>query len=160
MTAVAEDTAKEKAEAIKARNAEMEAREKKLNESRTGKGTRVFLGMTRGRGPQEIQYENWDDSQPDTLPTTLNELADIHKSRKQEGDTAEKELVRRWILGDNEVLYSEASDPVNAFVEASWPDEYQKQFKLVVKNYAAALKLSIEDAANLIKPQFVAGLSK
>src|SRR5438132_3756095 len=115
-------------EAAKVRAAEVEAEEKKLNEGRSGKGTRMFVGFTRGKSSQKIQYENWDETIPESLPTSFAEVIEIHKSRKQEGDTAEKEIVRRWILGDNEIFYSEASDPVAEFVESSWPEEIQKQF--------------------------------
>jgi len=154
MTTVAEDTEKAKADALKARNADMEKREKELNAGKTGKGLRVFLGMTRGRNPQEIQYENWDESQPETLPATLSEFMELRKV------TDEKDIIRRLILGDNDVLYSEASDPVAEFVEASWPEDVQKQFRLVVRNYATAASLSIEDAVALIKPGIVASQQK
>lgn len=147
-------------EALKAREKDMEARETKLNEGKTGKGTRTFLVLTRGRNPQEIAYEQWDDSQPDTLPKSFAEVLDLHKARGQEGDVAEKEVVRRWILGDNDILYSEASDPVAEFVDSSWTEEVQKQFKLVVKNYANATGVSIEDAVALIKPGIVASQKK
>jgi len=163
MTTAAETSANEKdaaKEALKARAADMEKREKELNAGKTGKGTRTFLGMTRGRNPQEIQYENWNNEQPETLPGSFAEVIDIHKTRGQDGDAAEKEIVRRWVLGDNDVLYAEASDPVAEFVEASWPLDVQKQFKLVIKNYANGCNCSIEDAVALIKPGFVAGFEK
>lgn len=158
MTTTAEQSEKDKAEAIKTRNAEMKAREETLNAGKSGKGLRTFLGMTRGRNPQEIQYENWDDSQTDTLPTTLSEFMDLRKSSPEAVD--EKGIVRRLILGDNDVLYSEASDPVAEFQEASWSEELQKGFRTVVKNYAVNANVSIEDAVALIKPGFLAGASK
>lgn len=151
MTTAAEQTEKEK---TKARDEAMRAREKELNSSKTGKGLRTFLGMTRGRNPQEIQYENWDETQPDTLPTTLSEFMDLRKV------TDEKDIVRRLILGDNDVLYSEASDPVAEFVDVTWPEEVQKQFRLVVRNYSNATGVSIEDAVALIKPGIVASQNK
>ena len=162
MTSVAEMTEKEskkaEREAAKALDKEMRAREEKLNEGRTGKGTRAFLGLTRGRNPQEIQFEQWDESQPDTLPKSFAEVIEVHKTRGQDGDVAEKEIVRRWILGDNDILYTEASDPIAEFVESSWPEDVQKQFKIVVKNYANGAKVSIEDAVALIKPGFSKGV--
>jgi len=154
MTANAETTKEQKDAALKARNEDMAKREKALNEGKTGKGLRSFLGMTRGRNPQEIQFENWDDSQPDTLPLTLSEFMDLRKV------TDEKDIVRRLILGDNEILYSEASDPVAEFVDASWPEDVQKQFRIVVRNYANATGVSIEDAVALIKPGIVASQTK
>jgi hypothetical protein len=154
MTANAEQTKDEKAEALKARNADMDKREKVLNEGKTGKGLRSFLGMTRGRNPLEIQFENWDDSQPDTLPLTLSEFMDLRKV------TDEKDIVRRLILGDNEILYTEASDPVAEYVESTWSDDVKKQFRLVVRNYATVTGISIEDAVALIKPGIVASQNK
>lgn len=149
MTSVAEQTEAEKDAAIKARDAAMEAEEIKLNEGKTGKGKRIFLSMTRGRNPQKVQYENWDEKQPDTLPSTLSEFMEIGKV------TEEKDIVRRLILGDNEILYKEASDPVAEFVDKTWPDDVQKQFRIVVRNYSNATGVSIEDAVALIKPGIV-----
>ena len=154
MTTTAEQTEKEKAEALKARDKEMAAEEVKLNEGKTGKGLRIFLGMTRGRNPQKIQYENWDESQPDTLPLTLSEFMDLRKL------TDEPAIMRRLILGDNDVLYSEASDPVAEFVEKDWPEDVQKQFRIIVRNYSNATGISIEDAVALIKPGIVASQKK
>lgn len=157
MTTAAETSKTEKElakEALKARSEEMAAREKVLNQGKSGKGLRSFLGMTRGRNPQEIQYENWDESQADSLPLTLSEFMDLRKV------TDEKDIVRRLILGDNEILYSEASDPVAEYVEASWNEDVQKQFRIVVRNYANATGVSIEDAVALIKPGIVASQSK
>lgn len=157
MTTKAEETATEKEtqkEALKAREKDMAAREKVLNEGKTGKGLRSFLGMTRGRNPQEIQYENWDESQPDTLPTTLSEFMELRKIQD------EPSIMRRLVLGDNDILYSEASDPVAEFVDAAWSEEVQKQFRLVVRNYSNATGVSIEDAVALIKPGIVASQVK
>ena len=154
MTTSAETTKQDKEAALKARSADMEKREKELNTGKTGKGLRVFLGMTRGRNPQEIQYENWDETLPETLPTDLSEFMSLRKI------TEEKDIVRRLILGDNEILYSEASDPVAEFVDATWPEDVQKQFRLVVRNYATATKSTIEDAVALIKPGIVASQAK
>jgi hypothetical protein len=154
MTTTAEDTEKTKSEALKARNEDMARREKILNASKTGKGLRIFLGMTRGRNPQEIEYEQWDDSQPETLPTTLSEFMDIRKI------SDEKDIIRRLILGDNDVLYSEASDPIAEFIDASWDDDFKRNFRLVIRNYSNATKLSIDDTVALLKPAMVASLSK
>lgn len=153
----AADTATEKAaekEALAAREKEIAAKEKEANASRSGKGLRVFFGMTRGRNPQMIQYENWDDSQADTLPTTLSEFMDIRKI------SDEKDIIKRLYLGDNEILYKEASDPVAEFVDSSWSEDVQKQFRLVVRNYSNATGVSIEDAVALIKPGIVASQAK
>lgn len=103
MTTQAELSDKDKAEATKARNKEMEAREVQLNAGKTGMGLRSFLGMTRGRNPQEIQYENWDESVPESLPKTLADFYSYYAVDKM-GDAAEPFIVRRLILGDNEIL--------------------------------------------------------
>ena len=72
MTETANEKQAEK-EAKAARTKEMAEREKALNAGKSGKGTRTMLGMTRGRNPQEIQYEAFDESQPETLPKTLSQ---------------------------------------------------------------------------------------
>lgn len=160
MTTAAESTLSEKEqkkaerEANAARDKEMRAREEKLNEGKTGKGLRLFLGMTRGRNPQEIQFEQWDDSLPETLPTTLSEFMDLRKV------TEEKDIMRRLILGDNDILYSEASDPVAEFQEAAWSEDFQKSFRLVINNYVKNTGVSVEDAVAIIKPGMVAGFAK
>ena len=38
------------------------------NAKRSGVGTRVRVGQTRGKNPQVISWEAFDESQPDTLP--------------------------------------------------------------------------------------------
>lgn len=155
MTTTSEQADKDKAEAVKTRNAEMEVREKALNAERSGKGLRVFLGMTRGRNPQEIQFEQWDESQPETLPASLSEFMDLRKSASEE-----KDIVKRLILGDNDVLYSEASDPVSEFVDASWDADVQARFKVSIRNFSRDSGLSIEEAVAIIKPSVVAAQAK
>jgi hypothetical protein len=141
-------------EALKARAVEMEAEEKKLNAGKTGVGTRTFLGMTRGRNPQKIQYEAFDDSQPETLPKTLSEFMTITS-------TDDEKVIMAYVLdGFNSASYTAASDPVSEFVEATWPDDVKKQFRIVVKNYANATQTSIEDAVALIKPGIVKSQAK
>ncbi len=136
-------------EALKQRAVEIAAEEKKLNEGRTGKGTRVFIGMTRGRNPQKIQYEAFDDSLPDTLPKTLSEFMEVSKV------SDEPTIVSFLLDGFNSAAYTAASDPVAEFVEATWPEDVQKQFRIVVRNYSNATGVSIEDAVALIKPGIV-----
>lgn len=160
MTTTAEQTEKDKKAALDARSKDMDRREKELNASKSGKGTRTFLGLTRGRNPQEIQYEQWDESQKDTLPETLSECMDFLKARGVKDNEMEKEVVRRVVLGDNDVLYAEASDPVAEYVDLSWPEDVQKGFRIVVRNYATNANVSIEDAVALIKPGIVASQKK
>lgn len=130
-----------------------ETKATETNASRTGKGTRVRVGQTRGRNPQVISYEAFDESKPDTLPTSLAEFMDLSKTQD------EKVIVSLLIDGFNSLSYTTASDPVAEFVEASWPEDVQKQFRLVVRNYANATQVSIEDAVALIKPGIVASQS-
>lgn len=54
----------------------------------------------------------------------------------------------------------EASDPIAEFVEKTWPDEIQKMFKTVVRNYSNSADVSIEDAVALIKPGIVASQAR
>lgn len=155
MTTANEQAEKETTKAaLKARSEDMAKREKALNEGRTGKGVRVFLGMTRGRNPQEIQYEAFDDSLPETLPSSLSEFMDLTKVKD------EKLIVSYVIDGFNSAAYTQASDPVAEFVDASWSEDVQKQFRLVVRNYSNATGVSIEDAVALIKPGIVASQKK
>lgn len=150
MTTAATTDKEAKKEALKARSEDMAKREKELNASRTGKGTRVALGMTRGKGTQEVQWEAFDDAQPETLPTTLSEFMEITKT------SDEKVIVSYLIDGFNSAMYLLASDPVGEYVEPTWPEEVQKGFRLVVRNYATNAGVSIEDAVALIKPGIVA----
>jgi hypothetical protein len=157
MTAKAETQLSEKEQekaALKARDAEITAKETELNKDRTGKGTRVTIGLTRGRNPQMVQYESFWDSLPDTLPASLSEFMDLTKVQD------EKLIVSYLIDGFNSASYTNASDPVAEFVDPAWTDEIAKQFKFVIKNYSSALNMSVEDSVALIKPGFVAGLVK
>jgi hypothetical protein len=144
----------QKAADIAKRTEEMAAEEAKLNEGKTGKGVRTFLGMTRGRNPQKIQYEAFDESQPETLPSTLSEFMEIAKVND------EKVIVSYLLDGFNSAAYTAASDPVAEYVDASWSDDVQKQFRIVVRNYSNATGVSIEDAVALIKPGIVASQKK
>jgi len=123
---------------------------KTSNVSRSGKGTRIKVGQTRGRNPQVISYEVFDEKQPDTLPKTISEFMDITKVQD------EPTLMGFMIDGFNLSSYTTASDPVAEFVDASWTDDVQKAFRTVVRQYAANANVSIEDAVALIKPGIVA----
>lgn len=132
-----------------------EKKAEEINAARTGKGTRVRVGQTRGRNPQVISFENFDESKPETLPTTLSEFMEITKI----GDD-EKLLVSYLIDGFNSAMYIAASDPVAEFVDPTWPDDVQRGFRLVVRNYATNANVSIEDAVALIKPGIEASQKK
>jgi hypothetical protein len=151
----AKQTEKEaKAEALKARTAEIEAEEKEANKDRSGKGTRVMISMSRGRNPVKVTYEAFDESLKDTLPTTLSEFMEITKVQD------EPTIMEYLIDGFNSSQYTQASDPVAEYVDASWPDDIKKGFRLVVRNYAANANVSIEDAVALIKPAYLASQAK
>lgn len=144
-------------EATSEKDLELQRKQKEAdatNAQRTGVGTRVFTGMTRGKGSQVISYENFDESKPDTLPQSLAQFSEVT------GVTDEKKLLAYLITGYNDDLYKAASDPIAEFVDQSWPDDVQTQFRLVVRNYSRAANVSIEDAVNLIKPGIVASLAK
>lgn len=156
MTTVAErDEKAERKEALKARAEDMAKREAELNSGRTGKGLRVFLGMTRGKNPQEIQYEGFDEAKPETLPANVQEFME---TTAVSGD--DPRLLDFLIRGFNDWSYEQASDPIAEHVEASWPEDIQKNFRMVVRNYVSATKCSIEDAVALIKPGINKALGK
>jgi|SRR5712664_3124014 len=136
--------------AVEAKKAEADV----TNASRTGKGTRVHVGQTRGRNPQVISWEAFDESLPETCPKTLSEFMEIAKV------SDETTIVSYLLDGFNSAAYTAASDPVAEFVEASWPEDVQKQFRLVVRNYSNATGVSIEDAVALIKPGIVKSQAK
>jgi hypothetical protein len=139
------------------RAAQVEEFQKKAdetNKTRTGKGTRIRVGQTRGKNPQVITWEAFDDSQPDTLPATLAEFMEIAKVQD------EKTIVSFLIDGYNASQYTAASDPIAEYVNPTWSEDVQRQFRLVVRNYANATGASIEDAVNLIKPGIEASQAK
>lgn len=130
----------------------VEAAEKKATETnatRTGVGTRVFVGKTRGKNPVVISYDNFDSSQEDTLPKSISQFMEVT------GKNVEKDIVGFLIEGYNQDLYTAASDPLAEFVEASWPADVQTQFRLVVRNYSRGANVSLDDAVALIKPGFI-----
>jgi hypothetical protein len=131
-----------------------EAKASEVNASRTGKGTRVKVGSTRGRNPQVISFESFDESLPDTLPKDISQFMEITKVQD------EPTIMGYLIDGFNLAQYTTASDPVAEFVDPSWDDDIKKNFRTVVRNYAAGAQVSIEDAANLIKPAYLASQAK
>lgn len=130
--------------------AELKADEE--NETRSGVGTRQMVGATRGRNTSVITYENFDESQPATLPKTLKEFLEVTKVK-------DSELVDLLITGYNEAQYKLASDEIGEFVDKTWPDDVQMQFRMVVRNYAKATGQTIEQAVAVIKPGIVAAQS-
>lgn len=139
-------------ETVSARDAELTAKQNeadKTNSERSGKGTRVRVGQTRGKNPKVITWEAFDTDHPELCPETLNEFMDLTKT------SDEKQIVSYLIDGFNSNQYAAASDVLAEFTEPNWPDALVKQFKQTVSNYAAATGVSLEDAVGLIKPGIV-----
>jgi hypothetical protein len=131
--------------------AEREAAEKEaaaVNEKRSGVGTRVHVGSTRGKASLVIKWEAFDESKPETLPTTIQQFMEVTSVKD------EPSLVGFLIDGYNNANYIAASDPLAEYVDPTWPDDAQTQFRLVVRNYSRGAGVSIEDAVALIKPGF------
>lgn len=119
------------------------------NATRTGVGTRVRVGQTRGRNPLVISFENFDESQPSTLPKTITEFMNVTKIED------EPTLMAHLIDGFNEAQYKAASDPVSEFVESYWDDDLKARFKVSIRNFSRDSGLSIEDAVSILKPAIV-----
>lgn len=135
-----------------AKEIELEAEQKKAdetNKARTGVGTRVRVGQTRGKNPMVISWEAFDESQPATLPTTIANFMETTSVKD------EPTLVSFLIGGLNDANYTAASDPLAEYVDLTWPQEAQTQFRLVVRNYSRGAQVSLEDAVALIKPGFI-----
>jgi hypothetical protein len=138
-------------EARSSREVELEAKNKEAeatNKSRSGVGTRIRVGQTRGKNPVVINWEAFDESQPETLPSSIQQFMDITTVKD------EPSLVNYLIAGYNDSQYTAASDPLAEFVDPTWPPESQAQFRLVVRNYSRGAVVSLEDAVELIKPGF------
>ena len=118
------------------------------NSSRSGVGTRLKVGKTRGKASIIIGWEAFDDSLPETLPKSIQQFMDITSVKD------EPSLVEYLIAGYNDASYTEASDPLKEFVDPTWPADAQTQFRLVVRNYSRGAMVSLEDAVSLIKPGF------
>lgn len=120
-----------------------------VNAKRSGVGTRQKVGATRGKNPQVITFESFDDSLPDTLPKSVPQFMEVVTSK-------EAELVDYLIRGYNDASYESASDPLAEYVVASWAPEVQLTFRTAVRNYSKGLGISLEDAVNIIRPGFTA----
>ena len=131
---------------LKALRAEAKAENDKRGKN---KGPRVMVGQTRGKSPQPIKWEEFDDAIPESLPTTFEEFTALTKV------TDQKEIVNLLILGFNSDAYTQASDPLKEYVESTWTPEVQNQFRLVTRNYARTLELPLDEAVILIKPGFI-----
>src|SRR5262245_26050554 len=54
-----------------------------VNSQRSGKGTRLFVGQTRGKNPQVITWEAFDESKPDTLPGSVQEFLTLTDTKDE-----------------------------------------------------------------------------
>lgn len=135
-----------------AKEVELESKQKEAdatNAARTGVGTRVRVGQTRGKNPMVISWEAFDESKPDTLPTSIQQFMEVTNVKD------EPSLTSFLIGGLNDANYTAASDPLAEYVEVTWPQEAQTQFRIVVRNYSRGAQVSLEDAVTLIKPGFI-----
>lgn len=135
------------------RNAILDEKQKTADEenaTRSGIGTRVRVGQTRGKNPMVITWEAFDESKPDTLPDSIQKFMETTSVKD------EATLVSFLISGYNDNAYTTASDPIAEYLEPTWTPDVSANFRLVVRNYARGLNQSIEDAVALIKPGFVA----
>ena len=138
-------------EAKSAKEIELETKQKEAdttNAARTGVGTRMRVGQTRGKNPLVISWEAFDESKPETLPATIQQFMEVSKVAD------EPSLVAFLIGGLNDANYTAASDPLAEYVDLTWPQDAQTQFRLVVRNYSRGAQVSLEDAVTLIKPGF------
>jgi hypothetical protein len=134
-----------------AKEIELETKQKAADEhnaSLSGVGVRRRVGQTRGKNPIVIEWDAFDESKPDTLPTSIQQFMEVTNVKD------EPSLVSYLIGGYNDAAYTAASDPLAEFVDLSWPQDAQTQFRLVVRNYARGANVSLEDAVGLIKPGF------
>lgn len=134
-----------------AKEIELEAKQKEADEyngTLSGVGVRRRVGQTRGKNPMVIQWDAFDESKPDTLPTSIQQFMEVTTVKD------EPSLVSYLIGGFNDAAYTAASDPLAEYVDLSWPQEAQTQFRLVVRNYSRGASVSLEDAVALIKPGF------
>jgi len=142
--------AKQRARELRKKEQEITA----INKTRTGVGTRLQAGMTRGKGTMVITWEAFDNSIPETLPTTIQQFMDTTAVKD------EPSLVNFLIVGYNDANYTAASDPLAEYVDPTWPADAQTQFRLVVRNYSRGAMVSLEDAVTLIKPGFAKQFEK
>ena len=119
-----------------------------VNDSRTGKGTRLNVSSTRGRNTQVVTYEAFDEGDSKTLPESIAEFMALS------GVDDEALLVSFLITGYNDNSFRIASDPVQEFVNPVWPAEVAKSFKDSVKTLVKnGVFESIEEAVSAIRPK-------
>ena len=105
------------------------------------------VGATRGKNPTVITFEFLDESQPATLPKSVQEFM---TTITDEPATLLDYLIR----GYNAAKYEAASDPLAEYVSDVWSAEVQLTFRTAVRNYAKGLGMELEEAVNIIRPGF------
>jgi len=131
-----------------------EAEANAYNATLSGVGVRRRVGQTRGKNPMVITWDAFDESKPESLPTTIQQFMDVTSVKD------EPTLVNYLIGGFNDAAYTAASDPLAEYVDLTWPADAQTQFRLVVRNYSRGANVSLEDAVALIKPGFAKQFEK
>ena len=124
------------------------------NAAKTGIGTRVFVGFTRGRATTAIKWDAFDTDKPDTLPTSPKQFAEVT------GINDAKQILEFMIDGFNEYQYRQASDPIAEYVNPVWDADTKLKFRTVVRNYATVTGTSIEDTVAMMKPGVEAAFAK
>ena|SRR5258706_4780176 len=124
----------------------MEAEATAENLTRKGKGLRVLVGATRGRSTTNIKYEAFDESDPDSLPTKVEEFVSLT------GINANGQLARFLVIGYNQFKYTEASDPIAEHVNKAWDDDRKLKFRNVIRGLVANNGMTIAEAVSMVKP--------
>lgn len=125
-----------RAKAVEAKQAELDAQNAKRVEANPAyKGTFLRVGQTRGKNPQMVVWEAFDLSKSASLPTTVDEFMKLTNTKD------EATYISYLIDGYNDAQYTLASDPIAEHVDPAWSEDVQKQFRLVVRNYSAALQV-------------------
>ena len=117
-----------------------------INSTRTGKGTRLRVTNTRGKGSITIIYEAFDESKPDTLPETPDEFVELTSI------SDESHLANLLVRGFNDWSYEQSSDPIAQYLNPAWPEELSSKFRAAVRAYSQATNTSIEDTVAMMKP--------
>lgn len=115
------------------------------NSAKTGVGTRLHFGRTRGKGSSLVFWEAFDESKPETLPKDSVEFQNVTNV------TDPVKLLNYLIEGYNAEQYEAASDPIAEYIVPTWDTDKVKQFRIVVRNYSNMLKKTIDQAATEIR---------
>ena len=116
------------------------------NKGLTGIGLRQLVGATRGRSTVNIKYMAFDETNPDSLPKTVEKFVEVT------GIKSNAELAELLVVGFNDKAYTEASDPIAEHVNNAWGDDVKLQFRTVVRNLAKMQEISIGEAVAMVKP--------